>query len=171
MNTDALKNIKLFVTDVDGVFTDGKIILDAEGKELKKFNVHDGAAVKYAALVGFRTIMISGRDSGAVTKRAKEIGIYKAYQGISDKAAVLEKIITDESVTADQMCFIGDDLPDIAVLKRVGFSVAVKNAVSEVKEVADYVTEKSGGDGAFREVVELVLKSQGHWKELLKKIS
>ncbi|HRZ86577.1 MAG TPA: HAD hydrolase family protein [bacterium] len=164
-----LKKVRIFVTDVDGVLTDGRFILDYAGKELKMFHVHDGAAAKLAASVGFQTVLVSGRRSEVVERRAKELGIRQVYQEADDKWKVVQEFMHKERIGADTICYIGDDLADLPVLRRVGFSVAVGNAVPEVKKAVDYVTERCGGDGAFREVVELVFKAQGRWKEIVER--
>jgi len=164
-----IKKVKIFITDVDGVLTDGKIILDHLGKELKMFSVLDGAVIKMAASLGYKTVLVSGRRSEVVERRAKELGIRQVYQEAEDKLKILREFMEKERIGQDTICYVGDDLPDIPVLKHVGLAVAVQNAVSEVKEAADYVTKKTGGDGAFREAVELVLKGQGRWKDVLKK--
>jgi 3-deoxy-D-manno-octulosonate 8-phosphate phosphatase (KDO 8-P phosphatase) len=167
--TAKIKKIKIFITDVDGVLTDGKIILDHLGKELKMFSVLDGAVIKMAALIGYKTVLVSGRRSDVVERRAKELGIRQVYQEADDKLKIVREFIEKERLGKETICYIGDDLPDIPVLKHVGLAVAVQNAVPEVKEAVDYVTKKSGGEGAFREAVELVLKGQGRWKDLLKR--
>lgn len=164
-----LRNIRIFLTDVDGVLTDGKIVLDPSGREIKIFHVLDGAAVRYAAALGYKTIMISGRCSDVVKQRGDEVGVHQIYQKVDDKLKVLKEIIKKQNLLEKEICYLGDELPDIPVLKNVGLSVAVRNAVPEVKACADYVTKKPGGEGAFREIVEMVLKAQGRWREVLDK--
>lgn len=164
-----IKKIKIFITDVDGVLTDGRIILDHSGKELKMFSVLDGAVIKWAASIGYKTVLVSGRRSEVVERRAKELGIRQVYQEADDKLKIVREYVDKERIGEETICYVGDDLPDIPVMRHVGLAVAVQNAVPEVKEVADYITEKSGGNGAFREVVKMVLKGQGRWKDVLKR--
>lgn len=162
-----LKKIKLLVMDVDGVLTDGKIVVDARGKELKFFDVQDGFGLVLLRQAGIKTAILSARSSPAVTARAEDLKIDKICQDAYPKANVYERLIRELGCTDEQVCFLGDDLPDLPVLKRVGFAVAVPNAVAELKEVAHYTTIKRGGAGAVREVVELILKAQGKWKNIV----
>ncbi|ADL13668.1 KdsC family phosphatase [Acetohalobium arabaticum] len=161
------ERIKLFIMDVDGVLTDGRIILGEGGQELKFFHVQDGAGIKLAQRAGIKTAIITGRSSQAVTRRAEELDIGDVYQGIADKAAVLEELLDKHGLSLDEAAYIGDDLTDLSILSRVGLSLTVANGVAEVKEEADYITESLGGAGAIREAIELVLKLQGVWTELL----
>ncbi len=159
---DALCKIKVLIMDVDGVLTDGRIIIDGNGVESKFFNVQDGFGVVFARKSGIKTAIISARPSPVVQWRAKDLGIDKVFM-VYPKISAYETLKQEWGVNDDEICFIGDDLADLVILKKVGFAVAVKNAVSEVKQVVDYVTEKSGGHGAVRELVELILKAQGKW--------
>lgn len=152
------ERIKLFIMDVDGVLTDGRIILGEDGQELKSFNVKDGAGIKLAQQSGIRTAIVTGRSSQAVTRRADELDIEEVYQGISDKTVVFEELITKYDLTPDEVSYIGDDLADILLLKQVGLSLTVPNGVDEVKQEVDYITNNPGGDGAIREVIEMILK-------------
>ncbi len=160
-----LAKIRLFITDIDGVLTDGRIIFGNYGDELKFFDVHDGFGLVMLRRAGFKTIIITAKKSRINSKRAKEVQAVKLYQGAKDKLKIYEKALKRFHVEPQEVCFIGDDLIDIPVLKRVGFSVAVKNAVSEVKEIAHYVTEKNGGRGAVREVADMILRAQGKWAD------
>lgn len=159
--------------DVDGVLTDGRIYLqshsDGSATELKAFHAHDGAALKMARAVGLRTGIITGRESAATTRRAGELGMDFVYQDRTVKVAAYEEIVRKARVREEEVAYIADDLPDLPVLARVGLRVAVANAVPEVKKAAHYVTANAGGDGAVREVVELILKAQGKWKEAVRK--
>jgi 3-deoxy-D-manno-octulosonate 8-phosphate phosphatase (KDO 8-P phosphatase) len=150
--------------DVDGVMTDGRIIYDGNGQELKFFDVQDGYAIARARKQGFRTAVISARSCPAVMARITDLKIEKAYLDVYPKLSGYEDLLKAFDVKDGEVCFIGDDLPDLAVLKRVGFAVAVQNAAPEVKKVAHYVTKKKGGRGAVREVIEKILKAQGKWK-------
>lgn len=164
------KKIKLVICDVDGVLTDGKIIYDSKGVESKNFNVQDGLGLTLLRKYGIMTAIISARLSKVVAHRAKDLGIDHVFVGAYPKLNAYLKLLKDLGVTDEQVCFIGDDLPDLAVMKRVGLAVAVANAVEEVKTIAHYETKSSGGDGAVREVADKILKSQGFWSEILKAI-
>lgn len=165
-----LKKIKLFVMDVDGVLTDGKIVVDAQGKELKFFDVQDGFGLVLLRQTEIKTAILSARSSSAVTARAQDLKIDKICQDAYPKTSVYERLIREFNCADGQVCFMGDDLPDLPVFKRVGLAVAVPNAVDELKKVADYVTTRQGGDGAVREVVEMILKAQGKWENVLAQI-
>ena len=158
-----LEKIKVLVLDVDGVLTDGRIIVDDTGKELKNFDVKDGLGLVLLMKKGIKTAIISARSSKAVTARAKDLKIHKVYQDAYPKTEAYEALLKSFKVSDNEVCFIGDDLPDISVLKRVGFAVTVPDAPVEVKGVCDYVTKKDGGKGAVRELVELILKNQNKW--------
>lgn len=153
--------------DVDGVLTDGRIWLqswpDGTAHEIKGFSAYDGAGLKLAAAMGLRTGIITGRESPANARRARELGLKFVYQNRPEKTGAYEEILRTAGVSDGEVCYIGDDLPDLPVMRRVGFAVAVANAAPEVKKVAHYVTKAQGGDGAAREVVELILKVQGKW--------
>ena len=159
----ALRNIKVLAMDVDGVLTDGKIIVDSNGVETKNFDVQDGFGIVFIRKTGIRTAVISARASGVVKHRAEELHVDKVFTGAYPKTAAYEQMLKDFGVCDEEVCFIGDDLADLVLLKRAGFAVAVANAVFEVKQIADYVSKRRGGDGAVREVVELILNAQGKW--------
>ena len=158
-----LENIKVLVMDVDGVLTDGRIIMDGNGVETKNFDVQDGLGIVFAQMAGLKTAIISARYSDVTAHRAKDLKIDKVFCGVYPKTAAYEQMIKDFGVSDQEVCFVGDDLADLVILKRVGFAVAVANAVFEVKQAADYVTTKFGGKGAVRETVEHILKAQGKW--------
>lgn len=162
-----LNKIKLLVMDVDGVLTDGKIVVDAQGKELKFFDVQDGFGLVLLRQAGIKTAILSARSSSAVTARAEDLKIDKICQDAYPKTTAYERLIRELGCTHEQVCFMGDDLPDLPVLKRVGFAVAVPNAMDEVKKVAHYITVQRGGSGAVREVAELILKAHGKWKDIV----
>jgi 3-deoxy-D-manno-octulosonate 8-phosphate phosphatase (KDO 8-P phosphatase) len=165
------RRIRVLLADVDGVLTDGHVWLlsqlDGTTLELKSFDAHDGAGLSILKLAGFRTGVITGRSSPAVTRRAAECGMEFVYQGVPVKIPVYEEIVRRAGVHDEEVAYVGDDLPDIPVMKRVGLAVAVANATPEVKRAAHYTTARSGGNGAVREVVELLLKSQGRWEEMI----
>jgi len=165
---DKIKKIKLLILDVDGVMTGGDIILDGQGKETKIFNVYDGYGIVLFQRAGYKTAILSARATEAVKARAKDLGIDKVYQDAYPKINAYKKLLGDLELQDEQACFIGDDLPDIEVLQSVGFSVTVPNAVNEVKGIVDHITKCEGGQGAVREVVELILKTQEKWTDILK---
>jgi 3-deoxy-D-manno-octulosonate 8-phosphate phosphatase (KDO 8-P phosphatase) len=155
--------------DVDGVLTDGRVWLlshrDGTASELKGFSAYDGAGLKVARAAGLRTGLITGRESAAVAQRARECEIEFVFQGRAAKLAAYEEILRATGASDKEVAYVGDDLPDIPILQRVGFAVAVANAVPEVKRMAHYVTARFGGQGAVREVIELIVKAQGMWIE------
>ena len=158
-----LKKIKVIAMDVDGVMTDGRIIYDSHGQELKFFDVQDGYGIARARREGIKTAVISARCSNAVKARTKDLKFDKVYLGANPKLEAYAQMLKVFNVEDHEVCYLGDDMPDLGVLGRVGLAVAVANAALEVKEAADYVTAHSGGRGAVREVIELVLKAQGRW--------
>ncbi len=159
--------IKLLILDVDGVLTDGKIVLDEQGREIKVFDVQDGFGLVLFRKAGYKTAIISARSAAAVTARARDLQIDKVCQDACPKINAYESLLQEWNLKDDEVCFMGDDLPDIGILKRVGLGVAVPNAVSEVQKAADHVTQNRGGHGAVREIVELILKTQGQWKKIV----
>lgn len=165
---EKIKKIRLLILDVDGVLTDGKIVLDERGREIKVFNVQDGFGIVLFRRAGHKTAILSARAAKAVEARARDLKIDKVCQDASPKVNVYKRLLRDFKLKDAQVCFVGDDLPDMEVLKRVGVSVAVPDAADEVKKNVDYVTKRRGGDGAVREVVELILKGQGKWPATLK---
>ena len=164
-----LEDIKLMIIDVDGVLTDGRIFCSDSGEEQTVFHVKDGSGITYWHRVGLKSAIISGRNSRAVEHRAKELGISDVHQGAQFKLDAYEKIIGRHKIKDSEVCYIGDDLIDLPVLRRVGFSVAVPDAPEEVLSKVDYVTKAPGGGGAVSEVVEKILKAQGKWEEILKR--
>jgi len=165
----SLKHIKMLIMDVDGVLTDGRIIMDGRGRELIAFDVQDGSGLKYLARSEIRIVFLSGRTSPAVKLRAHVLGVQDVYQGIKNKLPVLETLLKKYRLKAREVCYMGDDLLDLPLMRRIGYPVAVPNACSEVKKYARYVTRAHGGHGAVREVVEKILKAQHKWSNILKK--
>ena len=155
------RSIRLAIFDVDGVMTDGTLYIGAHGEAFKAFNILDGHGMKMLQSSGVATAIISGRSSEAVARRAAELAISHVVQGSSDKVASFEALIASLDLTGEQCAFVGDDLPDLAVMRRCGLAVAVANAAEPVKSAAHYVTRASGGRGAVREFCELVLRAQG----------
>lgn len=164
--------IKLFLMDVDGTLTDGGVCLmsmpnDGGVAELKVFNSLDGLGLKLASIMGIRTGFITGRKSPAVQQRARENRVEFVYLGQETKTSAFEEILAKAGVVEEQVAYMGDDLPDMPLARRVGLAVAVANAAPELKAICHYVTNAKGGEGAAREVVELILKSQGRWEEAI----
>jgi 3-deoxy-D-manno-octulosonate 8-phosphate phosphatase (KDO 8-P phosphatase) len=153
--------VRLAIFDVDGVLTDGTLYIGPSGEAMKAFNILDGHGVKMLQHAGIATAIISGRTSEAVTWRARELAIAHVAQGCSDKIAAFEALAAKLAVTPEQCAFVGDDLPDLPVMRRCGLAVAVRNAAEAVKRCAHYVTRAEGGRGAVREFCELVLEARG----------
>jgi len=167
MIEDMADEIKLLVLDVDGVMTNGCIILTDRGEEIKCFHVRDGLGLKLLMNAGIEVAIITGRSSKVVMKRAEEIGITEVHQGVSDKAALLSSLMRRKGVEKKQTCAMGDDLPDLPMFRVAGMAVAVADAAFEVREAAVVVTKNRGGMGAVREVCEMILKAQGKWEQAL----
>jgi 3-deoxy-D-manno-octulosonate 8-phosphate phosphatase (KDO 8-P phosphatase) len=169
--TELASRIRLLLMDVDGVLTNGKLyyVPDAQGHmvETKGFDSQDGIALQWLAWKGIKTGVISGRVSPATVERAKQVKMTYVYQGHIEKIPILQEILADAKLEPREVAYIGDDLTDAVILRRVGLPVATANARSEVKALAHYVTKASGGEGAVREVIELLLSSQNLWREIL----
>jgi len=161
------KKVKLLLLDVDGVLTDGRIIYDSSGRDMKFFDVHDGMGVYLLKKAGIPTVLITAKNSRAIKPRAADMQVAEVYADISPKSSALEKIIRKYKVGLEEICFVGDDLVDLCLMNRVGFPIAVANAVPEIKNLAGHITSRFGGRGAVREVAELLLKSQGKWEGLV----
>jgi 3-deoxy-D-manno-octulosonate 8-phosphate phosphatase (KDO 8-P phosphatase) len=156
-----LSQIRLVAFDVDGVFTDGRLYLSDAGVESKAFNTQDGYGVRRLIENNIDVAVISGRESAAVAQRMAELGVAHVIQGCKDKVAALDKLTAELGINATQCAYVGDDVPDLPLLQKVGYAVAVANAVVEVQQQCDYTTAAAGGHGAVREVCELVLAAQG----------
>jgi 3-deoxy-D-manno-octulosonate 8-phosphate phosphatase (KDO 8-P phosphatase) len=159
--------IKLLLLDCDGVLTDGRLWLLAQGGEHKAFHTHDGLGLSLFHRAGLRSGIISGRTSEAVEMRAAELGIEFVRQGDPEKVAAFESVLRAAGVAEDEVAFVGDDLNDIPLMRRAELAVAVADATAETRAAAHYVTLAKGGQGAVREVVEMILKSQGRWHDLV----
>jgi 3-deoxy-D-manno-octulosonate 8-phosphate phosphatase (KDO 8-P phosphatase) len=159
--------IDLLVLDVDGVMTDGGITLGASGEELKTFHVRDGSGMKYWRRAGGKIAMLTGRSSPAVAARAKELGVEALRMGLQEKLPAYRQVLAELGASEDRVAAIGDDLPDLPLLRHCGFPVAVADAVEEVRLSAAYVTKVRGGAGAVREVVELLLRGGGKWEGIV----
>ncbi|MBW1801671.1 MAG: HAD hydrolase family protein [Deltaproteobacteria bacterium] len=155
--------IRLLILDVDGVLTDGRIIISEKGVETKEFNVKDGLGIKMLMKAGIEVSIVSSRLSKALEHRARELGIGDIHLGVEDKGLLCQKMIHKKGLTRNQVSCIGDDLPDLSMFKQVGFPVAVADAAEEVREAAKYITRNKGGNGAVREVCEMILKARGKW--------
>jgi 3-deoxy-D-manno-octulosonate 8-phosphate phosphatase (KDO 8-P phosphatase) len=160
-----LRNIRLLLLDVDGVLTDGRIVFDNNGIETKAFDVKDGHGIKLLQRVGIGVGLITGRQSEVTRHRAKELGIDIVFQGAKDKAVPYLEILADLGLTDEQVAYMGDDVIDLPILRRVGFAATVADACEEVKPFVHYVTRRPGGRGAVREVCDLILKGTGLWQE------
>jgi len=165
--------IKLLLMDVDGVMTNGKLyhFPDEEGNmiETKGFDSQDGIALQWMQWKGLRTGVISGRESLGTAERARQLKMNYVYQGHIEKVPILEKIMAEAQLQPEEVAYMGDDFTDLVVMRRVGFAIAVANARDEVKREAHYVTEATGGNGAVREAIELILDAWGFWAEILEK--
>lgn len=159
--------IDLLLLDVDGVLTDGSIAYDDQGAETKTFFVRDGSGLKLWTGLGKPAGIITGRRSVVVERRAAELGLATVVQGAENKLAALDAVLAEHRLAPERVCYVGDDLPDVPVLARVGWGVAVADACREARAAAHHVTEACGGRGAVREVIEMILRAQGLWAEVL----
>ena len=164
---DLSQPIRLVLSDVDGVLTDGGIFYDNQGIELKRFHVHDGMGIRLWERAGFEFGIVTARTSQAVKLRCSELGIAHVRQGVRNKLAMVEEIASGLSLEASQVCFIGDDLPDLAAVRWAGLGATVADGVPELRQAADYTTDAKGGQGAVRELIELLLKSTKRWDDLV----
>ena len=161
------KQIELVLSDVDGVLTDGRIVFDSQGIETKRFHVRDGLGIKLWQKAGHRFGMISQRSSQVLKMRAGELGVEIVRQGAQDKLATVNEILADFGLGLEQVCYIGDDLPDLPVVRAVGLGVAVADGAPELRQAADKVVAANGGAGAVRETLEMILKAQRCWDSLI----
>jgi len=169
MKLDArLKQVELILSDVDGVLTDGGIIFDNQGIETKRFNVRDGLGIKLWCKAGYKFGLISSRSSQIVKMRAAELNVDLVRQGVAEKLPVAMEIINAHGLTPEQVCYIGDDLPDMPVIQKVGLGAAVADAAAEVQAAAQIITKTGGGQGALRELIETILKAKQRWEELIR---
>jgi 3-deoxy-D-manno-octulosonate 8-phosphate phosphatase (KDO 8-P phosphatase) len=159
--------IKLILLDVDGVLTDGAVVMYGDGSEAKRFHIRDGIALVWAQRVGLKVGILSARHSASTTQRAAQLGISLVHQGVASKAAAYDQILSDTAVRDADVAYMGDDIVDLAVLRRVGLSAAPSDAVAEVRSGVDFVSMYNGGEGAVRELVEFILRTQGHWTSIV----
>jgi len=169
--TKIAQGIRLLILDVDGVLTDGSIILDNEGNEFKAFHVRDGHGIKMLIRAGINVAIITGRYSKVVERRAHELGITEIYQKSYDKRVAYRQLVEKYSVDEKEVAYIGDDIVDIPLLKRSGFPVVVADADDEVKAVAAMITKNRGGKGAVREICDFLLKAKGLWEDIIDEYS
>lgn len=163
-----LRDIRFLLTDVDGVLTDGRLHFDFEGRELKTFHVYDGAGLAYWHRAGFHSGFLSGRQCTPVQKRAEGLKVHEIHLGHLDKLPVFEEILERRGLRAEEVAYLGDDLLDIPVLQRAGLACTVPNGRAEVRAHCHYLCNTPGGQGALREVVELILQAKGVWDEVLR---
>lgn len=165
----ALSRIELILSDVDGVLTDGGLYFDNEGIETKKFHIRDGLGIKLWQRAGCRFGILTARNSQIVRLRSAELGVDLVRQGFENKLPAAQEMIRQLRLTPEQVCYIGDDLTDLPVLRYVGLGVAVADASTDVRQRADLVTTLPGGHGAVRELIEMLLRAKGRWEDLLEK--
>lgn len=158
-----LKSIKCVVLDVDGVLTNGDILVNEQGDQLRTFNVKDGYAIQYAVKQGMLIFVITGAKSLGVQKRFQNLGVNEIHLGISDKLTLLSELLNKYGVDFQETIFIGDDMPDYLCMQKVGVAIAPADAVDDIKKISNYVSTKKGGEGVVREIVEKMLKLQGKW--------
>jgi YrbI family 3-deoxy-D-manno-octulosonate 8-phosphate phosphatase len=166
---DRCRKIELVLSDVDGVLTSGGIVFDNQGIETKEFHIRDGLGIRLWQRAGFRFGILTARTSHIVRLRAVELGIEIVRQGFEDKLPATQQIIEQHGLQLDQVCYIGDDLTDLPVMRRVGLGVAVADAAPDVRTYAHLVTELGGGKGAVRELIEILLKAKNRWDDLIRK--
>lgn len=166
LRRDRIRKIKLLLLDLDGVLTDGGILLDGRGDEVKRFDVRDGHGIRLAQRAGIRVGIISGRSAKSARHRARELGIELFFQGINDKLTIYEKIKRTTRLDDAEIAYMGDDMVDLPLLRRVGLAIGVGDGWPALKGHIHYMTRALGGRGAVREIVELLLKTQGKWKKV-----
>ena len=171
MPPETLAAIKLILLDVDGVLTTGDVVYTDSGEQIQSFSVKDGLGLRLAMNGGLRAGIVTGRTSGALRHRCRNLGIDLVFDNVRDKAAKLPEIVAGTGIAAEQMAFIGDDLPDIPLMRRVGLAIAVADAAPEVLAAADMVTTAQGGRGAVREACEKLLKARGAWDTVLERFT
>lgn len=162
-----LEPIKLLLLDVDGVLTDGGITLSDGGEQSKTFHVRDGHGLKLLQRIGVQVGIITGRSSQVVELRAAELGISLVYQGVKNKLEPYQEILAAQGLSDRQIAYVGDDIVDLPILRRVGFAATVADADAEVLERVDFISRYGGGRGAVREICELIIRAQGRWAELM----
>jgi 3-deoxy-D-manno-octulosonate 8-phosphate phosphatase (KDO 8-P phosphatase) len=167
--TERCAAIRLVLSDVDGVLTDGRLLIDNQGIESKQFHVRDGQGIRLWQLCGGHFGIVTGRSSQVVKLRAADLNVEILRQGVKDKWPVVQSICDELGLTPAEVCYVGDDLPDMKTIEQVGLGVAVADAAEEVRQAADYTTSVNGGYGAMREVIELLLKNTNRWEVAVRK--
>lgn len=160
---DRARRVRLLALDVDGVLSDGRLYFQADGMEIKAFHTQDGHGIKLLRQAGLEVALVTGRDSPMVSRRAEALGIDHVHQGCDDKLDVLRQLCTRLGLQFEQVAYCGDDLPDLAAIKRAGLGISVPNAPAYIRAHADWITERQGGHGAVREICDALLEAQGHW--------
>ncbi|TLF49643.1 HAD family hydrolase [Halomonas urmiana] len=164
---DRLRRVRLLALDVDGVLTDGRLYFQTDGVEIKAFHTLDGHGIKLLQRAGIVVALITGRDSPMVSRRAAALGIQHVFQGAEKKLTVLRELCARLEMELDQVAYCGDDMPDVAAIRRAGVGISVPGAPSYIRKHADWVTEAVGGHGAVREICDTLLQAQGHWDAVL----
>ena len=160
---EKLEDVRAFIFDVDGVLTDGSLILMPDGEQIRTMNIKDGYAMQLAIKSGFQIGIISGRKSEGVIKRLQKLGIFDLYMGVDDKTEALDEFLLTYDLKKTQILYMGDDIPDLEVMKKVGIPCCPMDAVEEIKHVSVYISTKKGGAGCARDVIEQVMRVQGFW--------
>lgn len=160
---EKMEKLKLFIFDIDGVLTDGRLYYSSSGEEIKVFNVKDGVGIMLLKKENFKVVFLTGRTGDAIKKRAKDLKIDLLKENIREKEKVIEEVMKKFGFTKEETFFMTDDIVDLKCCSMVGFVATPQDGAEEVKKIADYVTEKKGGEGAVREIIELILKAKGKW--------
>lgn len=168
---DSAQKINWLSLDVDGVLTDGSLYYGAKGEQLKVFNVRDGYAIKLWHQLGYKSLIVSGRNSDITQRRADELNIQYVYLGVTDKLAIVQNFCQQAKTSLDQIAHIGDDLPDLALINAVGLSISVADAHPSLKTHSDWITDAGGGQGVISEVVEKILTIKGQWQEVIRQLA
>ena len=160
---EKLNNIKAFIFDVDGVLTDGRVLVTTSGEMHRSLNTKDGFAMKFALTNGYKIAIISGGTNEGVRDRFEELGVQKVYLGVHQKDDSFDDFVKENNLNSSEVLYMGDDIPDLSVMEKSGLSTCPKDAVTDVKDSADYISHKKGGDGCVREIIEQVLRVKGDW--------
>lgn len=160
-----LKKVNTFIFDVDGVLTDGMVITLPDGDQVRRMNIKDGYALQHAVKKGYQILIISGGTSESVRKRLNGLGIEKVHLACKNKVEVYEKLKAEQGLQEEEILYMGDDIPDYKLMKMVGFAACPQDAAAEIKSISDYISAKKGGEGCVREILEQVLKLNGHWMD------
>ncbi|MBO9660167.1 MAG: HAD hydrolase family protein [Chitinophagaceae bacterium] len=163
---DSLKNITTFILDVDGVLTDGTILVLENGLQARRMSIRDGYALQLAVKKGYRIVIISGAAASPVVDRLNKLGIEDVYMGAGDKLGIVKKYVSEHQLTHDELLFMGDDMPDLEVMQFAGLSACPADAIDEVKEISAYISTFRGGEGCVRDIIEKVMKCKGDWTHI-----